>query len=169
MVTKLNIPPAMQRRLVRRLDQIANDPASPTHSATTAARTLLARAKQEDVGDDRPTTRPPLVLLPDNDRDRAISDASRARVLAGEFPTVVLLYNDREPDHVRKNDELIAAARATLDAAYPEVDRDPDDPEAAQLADAERRRKARDKKRRQRADKATAAIRLLPAPTVEAQ
>lgn len=158
MTSKLNVPPAVQRRAVRRLDAIANDQNSPVHSATTAARTLLARAKHDKDDDDgRPETRPPLILLPDNDRDRAISDASRARILAGESPTVVLLYNDREPDFEAKNEELIAAARATLDLAYPEVDRDPDDPEAARIADDVRRRKARLRQRRARARRAAAA------------
>jgi hypothetical protein len=171
MAPKLNIPPSMLRRAVRRLDQIANDPASPTHSATTAARSLLARApKDEAEDDDKPKTRPALLLLPSNDRDRAIDDATRARILAGEFVTVVPLHNDREPDHVRKNDELVAAITATLDAAYPddEAGADATGSDAAQLADAERRRRARDRQRASRANRA-AASRLLPAPTVEAQ
>jgi hypothetical protein len=168
MAPKLSIPPSMLRRAVRRLDQIANDPASPTHSATTAARSLLARApKDEAEDDDRPKTRPPLMLLPTNDRDPEINAAARARVLAGEFFTVVPLYSTAWPDHEALNDELIAAARATLDAAYPEDEEEPTGSNVAQLADAERRRKARDKKRRQRADRATAS-RLLPSPTVEA-
>jgi hypothetical protein len=77
MAAKLSIPPAIQRRAVRRLDAIANDPNSPVHSATTAARTLLARANREPDDDGRPENRPPLILLPANDRDRAIDDATR--------------------------------------------------------------------------------------------
>jgi hypothetical protein len=151
MPSKLNVPPAIQRRAVRQLDRIANDPNSPVHSATTAARTLLARANREPDDDGRPENRPPLVLLPDNHRDPGITAATRKRILAGEFITVIPLYNDGEPDYEAKNAELIAAITATLDLAYPEAVRDPDDPEAAQLVDAEHRRKARDKKRRQRA------------------
>jgi hypothetical protein len=170
MAPKLSIPPSMLRRAVRRLDEIANDPASPTHSATTAARSLLARAPKDEAEDDgRPKTRPPLLLLPTNNRDYALDEAIRRRILAGEYISVTLLYGDYEPDFEQKNEALIAAARATLDAAYPEdeAEDEPTGSGAAQLADAERRRKARDKKRRQRADSATAS-RLLPSPTVEA-
>jgi hypothetical protein len=108
MAPKLNIPPAMQRRAVRRLNQIAYDPASPTHSATTAARTLLAHANRETEDDGRPENRPALLLLPTNDRDRGIDDQTRKRILAGEFITVIPLYNDREPGYERKNEELDA-------------------------------------------------------------
>jgi hypothetical protein len=94
MPSKLNVPPAIQRRAVRQLDRIANDPNSPVHSAPTAARTLLARAKTEADDDGRPKNRPPLVLLPDNHRDPGITAATRKRILAGEFITVIPLYND---------------------------------------------------------------------------
>ena len=129
MAAKLSIPPAIQRRAVRRLDAIANDPNSPVHSATTAARTLLARANREPDDDGRPENRPPLILLPANDRDRAIDDTTRKRIRAGDFITVIPLYNDREPGYEAKNEELVAAITATLDAAYPEVERDRDNPE----------------------------------------
>jgi hypothetical protein len=167
MAPKLHVSPSVLRRAVRRLDQIANDPASPTHSATTAARSLLARAPKDEAEDDgRPKTRPPLMLLPTNDRDPEINAAARARVLAGEFFTVVPLYSTAWPDHEALNDELIAAARATLDAAYPEAEDEPTGSDAAQLAAADHRRRARDRQRASRANRA-ATSRLLPLPTVE--
>lgn len=156
MVSKLNVPPAVQRRAIRQLDRIANDPSSPTHSATTAARTLLARAKSADDEDGRPETRPALLPLPSNDRDREVDEATSKRILAGEFITVIPLYNDREPDFEAKNEELVAAITAALDAAYPEVGQDPG-PAALQAKDEARRRAARLRQRRARARRAAAA------------